>query len=338
MIDHYLGVDLHGKRSYLVLMTAEGAIEDKRRLSNSEVTDYIKGIPRNTHAVLEATGNWSYMYDLLAQRLDQVDLAHPQQVRAIATARIKNDRIDATILAHLTRTNLLPRAYAAALPIRELRDATRHRSRLVRERTRHKNRIHRILSRYNLHSPYTDLFGKKGNEWLAEQIPVLSQIHQQMTGDYLAIIDALNQRIKAADQTIHAWSKTDPRAALLMSMPGIGVYSAAIIVAEIAEIRRFHRAKELCSFAGLVPSTRSSDSNTYHGRITKQGSSWLRWIMISASQRAGSRSPRLKAFYDRIAQKHGGKTARVALARKMLSIVFFMLSRQQPFIEEYQQA
>lgn len=337
MIDHYLGVDLHGKRSYLVLMTAEGVIEDKRRLPNQDVANYLKKVPCNTHAVLEATGNWTYMYDVLSERVEQVDLAHPQQVRAIAAARIKNDRIDATILAHLARTNLLPTAYAAQLPIRELRDSTRHRSKLVRERTRHKNRIHRILSRYNLHSPYTDLFGKKGREWLSEQVITLSGIHQHMVQDYLAIIDALNQRIKVADQTIQAWSKTDPRAALLMSMPGIGVYSAAIIIAEIAEIQRFKRAKDLCSFAGLVPSTRSSDNKTYHGRITKQGSSWLRWIMISASQRAGSRSPRLKAFYERLAQKHGSKTARVALARKMLSIVFYMLNREQPFMEEYQQ-
>ncbi len=337
MVDHYLGVDLHGKRSYLVLMSSEGVIEDKRRLPNEEVAEYLKKVPCNTHAVLEATGNWSYMYDVLSNRVEQVELAHPQQVRAIAAARIKNDRIDATILAHLARTNLLPTAYAAKLPTRELRDTTRHRSKLVRERTRHKNRIHRILSRYNLHAPCTDLFGKTGREWLLERLPTLSEIHQQMVQDYLTIIDALNELIKAADKTLKSWSKTDPRAAILMSMPGIGVYSAAIIIAEIAEIQRFKRAKDLCSFAGLVPSTRSSDNKTYHGRITKQGSAWLRWIMISASQRAGSRSPRLKAFYDRIAQKHGSKTARVALARKMLSIVFYMLSRQQPFIEEYQQ-
>ncbi len=215
MIDHYLGVDLQGKRSYLVLMTAEGVIEDKRRLANGDVAAYINTIPYNTHAVLEATGNWSYMYDLLIQRLDCVELAHPKQVRAIAAARIKNDRIDATILAHLARTNLLPTAYAAPVPIRELRDVTRHRSKLVRQRTRHKNRTHRILSRYNLHSPYTDLFGKKGQVWLAKQMSPLSQVHQNMVSDYLMIIDVLDQRIKVADKRIKAWVKTDPRADIL---------------------------------------------------------------------------------------------------------------------------
>ncbi len=337
MFQHYLGVDLHGKRTYLVLMDQNGEVKDRRRLLNSEVGEYVAKLPLNTCAVLESTGNWSYMYDILAAQLERVELAHPKGVRAIAAARVKTDRIDATILAHLLRTNLLPTSYAAPLPTRELRDITRHRSKLVRERTRHKNRIHRVLSRYNIHSPCTDLFGKRGQEFLRETLPELSDLHQQIISDFLYMINCLNERIKQADQYIKQWSKTDPRAPLLMSMPGIGIYSAAIIIAEIAEIDRFPRAKELCSYAGLVPSTRSSDTRTYHGRITKEGSPWLRWIMVSASQRSALSSPRLKIFYDRIAQKHGKKTARVALARKMLSIVFFMLSRNQPFMEEYHQ-
>lgn len=337
MYQHYLGVDLHGKRTYLVLMDAEGDVEDRCRLNNGEVSNYIADLPTNTCAVVEATGNWSYMYDILDARFDRVELAHPKDVRAIATARIKTDRIDATILAHLARTNLLPTAYAAPLPIRELRDSTRHRSKLVRERTRQKNRVQRILSRYNIHSPYTDLFGKRGRAFLAMTLPQLSEIHQRMIGDYLSIIDLVNARIHQADRAIQAWAKTDLRAALLMSMPGIGLYSAVVIVAEIADIHRFSRAKELCSYAGLVPSTRSSDTRTYHGRITKEGSPWLRWIMITAAQRATLGSPRLKVFFDRVAQQHGKKTARVALARKMLSIIFYMLTRQQPFLEMDQQ-
>jgi transposase len=337
MFQHYLGVDLHGKRSYVVLMGQDGEVRDRRQLLNGEVGAYAAKLPPNTCAVLESTGNWSYMYDILAARLERVELAHPKGVRAIAAARVKTDRIDATILAHLLRTNLLPTAYAAPLLTRELRDITRHRSKLVRERTRHKNRIHRILSRYNIHSPCTDLFGKRGQEFLRETLPSLSALHQQMISDFLYMINSLNERIKQADRYIKQWSKTDGRAQLLISMPGIGIYSAAIIIAEIAEIGRFSRAKELCSYAGLVPSTRASDTRVYHGRITKEGSPWLRWIMISAAQRAALGSPRLKTFYDRITQQHGKKTARVALARKMLSIVFFMLSRNQPFMEEYHQ-
>jgi len=96
-------------------MDSQGNISDQRRMANDAMAEYVNQLPSNTFAVLEATGNWSYMYDVLATKLDKVVLAHPKRVRAIATARIKTDRIDATILAHLARTNLLPTAYARSI-------------------------------------------------------------------------------------------------------------------------------------------------------------------------------------------------------------------------------
>ena len=114
---------------------------------------------------------------------------------------------------------------------------------------------------------------------------------------------------------------------------GIGEHSAAVIVAEIGDIARFPDAKHLCSYAGLVPSVRNSDRKIQHGRITKEGSPWLRWIMVSAAQRASCVSPRLESFFDRTAQRQGRKTARAALAHKMLGIVYSMLRHSEPFRE-----
>jgi transposase len=150
MYQYYLGVDLHRKRTYVVLMDSQGAICDQRRMTNAAMTDYVARLPANTFAVLEATGNWSYMYDVLAAKLDTVVLAHPKRVRAIAAARIKTDRIDATIWAHLARADLLPIAYAPPVEVRELRELVRHRAKRVRERTRHKNRVHRVLAQSNI--------------------------------------------------------------------------------------------------------------------------------------------------------------------------------------------
>jgi len=336
MYQHYLGVDLHRHRSYVVLMDSQGNISDQRRLPNDAMPDYVTQLPESTFAVLEATGNWSFMYDILEAGTDEVVLAHPKRVRAIAAAKVKTDKIDATILAHLARADLLPLAYAPPVEIRELRDLVRHRSKLVRERTRHKNRIHTILSRYNLHSPCTDLFGKKGRAFLDEIRNHLSSIHQIMLDDYLGLIAGLNERIKSVNRVIRAWAKDDPRAQLLISMPGIGIYSAAVIVADIGDIKRFDSPKQLCSYAGLVPSTRSSDTRVRHGRITKEGSPWLRWIMVSAAQRSSNTSPRLASFHKRILERHGKKTARVALARKMLSIVYYMLLHRRPYQERQQ--
>ena len=336
MYQHYLGVDLHRRRSYVVLMNNQGKLIDQRRLPNDAMPDYVAQLPQSTFAVLEATGNWSYMYGVLDEGTDKVVLAHPKRVKAIAAARIKTDKIDATILAHLARVDLLPTAYAPPVEIRELRDLVRHRSKLVRERTRHKNRIHTILSRYNLHSPSTDLFGRKGRAFLEKVRNQLSSTHQLMLDNYLCLIDVLNERIKSVNQVIRAWSKDEPRFKLLTSMPGVGIYSAAVIIAEIGEISRFDGAKQLCSYAGLVPSTRSSDAHVRHGRITKEGSPWLRWIMVNAAQRSPCASPRLARFHERTLKQNGKKTARVALARKMLTIVYYMLLRNTPYQERQQ--
>ena len=335
MYQHYLGVDLHSKRTYVVLMDCQGSICDQRRMTNDAMTSYVAQLPPNTCAVLEATGNWSYMYDVLAARLEKVVLAHPKRVRAIAAARIKTDRIDATILAHLARTNLLPTAYAPPIEVRELREVVRHRAKLVREQTRHKNRVHRILAQYNLHTPCSDLFGKQGRLFLVEVRDRLSTTSHLLLEDHLHLIETLDERIHALNQIIHTWAKSDPRAALLMSMPGVGEYSAAMIVAEIGDVHRFPGPKQLCSFAGLVPSTRSSDLRVHQGRITKEGSPWLRWIMVNAAQRAPCASPRLGKFFARMARRHGRKTARVALARKMLSIVYYMLRDNEAYCEEH---
>ena len=260
----------------------------------------------------------------------------PKQVKAIAAARVKTDKIDATILAHLARADLLPTAYAPPVEIRELRDLVRHRSKLVRERTRHKNRIHTILSRYNLHSHCTDLFGKQGLAFLEKIKNNLSTTHQLMLDNFISLIDTLNERIKSVNKVVQSRAKDDPLTDKLTSMPGVGIYSAAVIMAEIGEISRFIGPKQLCSFAGLVPSTRSSDTHVRHGRITKEGSPWLRWIMVCAAQRAPCASPRLALIHKRILKRHGKKTARVALARQMLSFIYYMLLRNTPYQERQQ--
>ena len=115
-------------------------------------------------------------------------------------------------------------------------------------------------------------------------------------------------------------------------MPGVGIDSAAVIIAEIAEIHRFVGA----SYAALVPSTRSSDAHVRHGRITKEGAPWLRWIMVSAAQRAACASPRLAHFHKRTLKPHGKKTARGALAPQMLTLIDYLLLRNTPYQERQQ--
>ncbi len=120
MYPFYLGIDLHKKRTYVVLLDQAGQVVDERRIRNVEMPDYlVSHVPAETYAVLEATRNWPFMYDLLSEHVVRVELAHPKEVKAIASAAVKTDQIDAGVLAHLARLNYLPTAYAAPQEIRD---------------------------------------------------------------------------------------------------------------------------------------------------------------------------------------------------------------------------
>jgi len=136
MYPFYLGIDLHLKMTYAVLMDQTGQIIDERRLLNDDFEQYLKDVvPQNTYAVVEATRNWPFMYDLLDEHLERVELAHPKELKAIATAVVKDDPIDSRTLANLARLNFLPIAYAAPKEIRDLRTYMRHRECLVNQRS-----------------------------------------------------------------------------------------------------------------------------------------------------------------------------------------------------------
>lgn len=337
MYENYLGVDLHLKRTYLVLMDAGGTVKDRRRIPTDSLGDYAATLPDSTMAVLEATRNWQYAYDLLDAQVDQVELAHPKKAKAIASAKIKTDKIDATTLAHLARADLLPTAYAPPKKIRQGRALARHRAKMVRDRTRIKNRIHALLAQKGIRSPVSDLFGKKGRAFLEQAAQGLDAVSRAILANNLAIIDQLDARIETAEEHIDEFIQAHPdlkrQIALLDTIPGVATYSALLIVVEIGDIHRFPDPKHLCSHAGLVPSTYQSDDTVRHGRITKEGSPWLRWIAIEAAIHAHRHSPRLARFYQRTKRRRGKKAARVALARELLTIIYYMLTRQEPYQE-----
>jgi len=339
MYPFYLGMDLHLKRTYVVLMNAEGEVLDKRRLKNSDLKEYIyKKVPKETYAVMEATRNWPHFYDLLGAHVERVELAHAKEVRSIAAAAVKTDQVDATVLAHLARLNYLPTAYAAPKEIRDLRQHLRYRDWLVDQRRRAKNRVHAVLAGYDLASPVTDLFGRAGREWMAEiSKQELRPASQRVMIETLALIDHLEGQIKMLGKDIPLPESLKPKAELLKSMPGIGRLNAAVILAEIGDIDRFNSAKALCNWAGLTPRVHQSDRVVRHGHISKQGSRYLRSAMVTAAITACRLSPRWSRVYERLAQRSGWRAAKVAVARRLLTVVYYMLKRNQPYDESYEQ-
>ena len=256
-------------------------------------------------------------------------LAHPWKLRAIAAAKLKNDQVDARMLAHLLRTGLIPAAYVAPPAVRTLRELLRHRAALVRIGTQLKNRVRALLAKRNVQLVGRSLMAKRTRQELAA-VALDAVARQEMT-HCLALLDALAGQVGELDAEIRRLASDDPQATLLMTVPGIGYYLALLIVAEVGEVERFHSARKLASYAGLVPTTRSSGGHTYHGRITKQGSSWLRWAMIEGAMHVARRPGPLRRFYERHRRRKGAKVARVALARKLLTQIYWMLRNEESY-------
>lgn len=329
----YAGLDLHKGFSVITIINAGGReiLKQKKLPNNPKIIGLFQGFDEPVMVAMEATQGWYWLYDLLEENGIEIKLAHPLKTKAIASARIKNDKIDSTILAHLLRADLLPLSYVPPKPIRMQRELLRYRASLVRIQTGIKNRVHVILAKNNITHNFSDLFGKQGKEFLSSLS--LPEVYQKAIDGYLSILNELDEQIKAVDEMIVVSAKDDEDAKLLVTIPGMGYYSALLIKSEIGDINRFPSAKQLCSYAGLIPSTYSSGNTTFHGHITKQGSRWLRWILAQAVAHCVTKPGHLQKFYFRLARRKGKKIARVATERKLLEWIYHMLKERKTFQE-----
>ena len=332
--DYHIGVDYHKSYSHLVVQDSSGKTLRSGRVKNDRQSlgGFLERYRENSHAVVEATRNWMVMYDWLDDICDDVVLAHPLKVKAIADAKIKTDKIDATVLAHLLRADLVPQAWAPSDSARELRVALRERMFYVRLRTMTKNRIVTVFDRYPEQTAQLkklgDLFGKAGRVQLAEVN--VSEIDRVQINRGLAFIGDIDGRIKQSEATIRTMTKANANVKLLKTIPGIGEFFARLIDAEIDDINRFRNPKKLAAYAGLVPSTYSSGGKTFHGKIIRQGNKWLRWAFVEAVTPAIVSDAQLRAQYEHL-KVRGTNKARVAIARKLLTIAFQILRDQRAY-------
>jgi len=197
-----------------------------------------------------------------------------------------------------------------------------------------KNRIQSVLTRHNLTAPVSDLVGAQGRAFLQDclsQGP--SAADRRSIEDNLAAIDFFDRLVAKLKRCLEEQVRGDPGVALLQTLPGVGLITAATIRAELGEVERFPNADRAARWAGLTPSVRASDETVHRGPITREGSVNLREAMVGAALRAVRYSPALRRFHDRIAKRRGLGMARVALAHKMLVIAYCMLRSGQPFSE-----
>ena len=333
---YYTGIDLHKKTSFITAIDAGGKIVTRANLQNVEedILAYFVNLGGETKIVIESMASWYWLYDLLTGEGFEVVISNPVKTKAIASAKIKNDKLDSHMLAQLLRADLICTVHVSSLEIRKLKELLRHRSRLVRDATRMKNRIHMLLMKNNLRSPFSDLFGVKGLRYLVEID--LPDYHRQQVEVYLVLYQKLQEQIEPLTKRVRALAKENHTAQLLMTIPGIGPITAMFIVAEVDDISRFRSYRNLASYAGLVPSLDASAGKEKRGRITKQGSRYLRTALVEAAQAAARmQNSRLRIFFRRKIVKAGYQKAIVATAHKILQYAFYVWKNQTPYQETY---
>ncbi len=318
----YLGVDLHKRSCWVTVLDADGHLLESRKLGTEkwELEEFFGKVAKPAALAVEATFNWYYFLNLVEPLGLELHLVHPWKTRAIASARIKHDKLDSRVLAELLRTGFLAEAWIAPRAVREQRQLLRYRVHTVQWATRAKNSIHGVLNRNGIRLPLGSPFGPRGREFLSEV--ELPETDRWEVSGQLVRLDLLRHQLGELDREIRKRSKASPVAQALEQIPGIGPFIASLLIAEIGDIWRFPTAKHLASYTGLVPSLYASGEHRWGGAITKQGSTVLRWALVQAAHRAAL-SPRFQDFYQRQRARHGAGKATVALARKLAVIAYY---------------
>lgn len=327
----YIGLDIHKKFSYGVIKDREGNIlaEDKFDNGKEQFNKFLANSPpAETEIVMESTGVWEWIYEFLEEQKYKVILANPIRTKAIASAKVKTDRIDALILSDLLRANLIVQSYVPPKEIRILRELVRQRRTIVKGQTGISNKIHALLMQQGIALPWTTL-GKKALVWLKEEFN-----NKPIMQSYLHLREQFREEIKKADSEIIIFAERDEHAQLLMTIPGIGPRRAVELLAEIGEWDRFSDSDHLCCYAGLVPSVRQSGSTLKFGSLIKQANTSIKYVLIEASWnivRTKESNP-LQEFYKKLKNKKGKQKAICATARKLCCVIYAMLRKQQTFM------
>lgn len=322
----YVGIDLH-KRDLVTAVEDEGGpVGRPRRFAcrdEAVIMAYFSGL-RPFRAVIEASASYRWLYDRLSP-LGEIVLAHPLRLRASLARPAKTDKLDGALLARLLRMGQIPASYVPPAAYQELREMTRARARLSRAATEAKNHLHHLLASRNVHAPYRRPFGPRGRAWMAALDLGISGNLQR--DELIRRLEHYEAERTPLDAALEAMAAQFPQEESLRDIRGIGRYSALLIVGEIGEPERFRARDQVASYAGLAARVHQSGGHDYHGHITRQGSAWLRWVLVQAASKAIQEDRALANFYARVRKRSSRNIARVAVARKLAEICWVRLRR-----------
>jgi transposase len=319
----YVGIDYHRRRSVIVRMRADGERLAVVRVPNEAmaIAQAMADAGPGPEVVIEATYGWYWVVDMLQELGATVHLANPKALNW-GDRRVKNDVADATDLADMLRLNRLPEAWIAPPAIRELRELVRYRAKLVKLRTGLKAQVHAVMAKEGVLPVSVEQFGPKGNAQLdAMELAPSYALRVESLRTLITIYDG---QVTTLERRIHAHLRRHRGYEAIQAVNGVGRTIAAIAVAEIGDVGRFSSPEALCCWTGLTPTRRESDVKGHDKGISKQGSRLLRWAVVEGTARYHG-GPKFSADYHRIAARRGVNRAKVAVARKVLTLIYYGL-------------
>jgi len=335
-----LTMDIHKKFSKAVWLDENEEVLGEAKVMHGKLETmerFFMEFEKGTHVVMEATFNWPWIADLAEAAGLDPHLVHALMARARAKGMAKNDRKDAIFLGKLFLSgSLFPEAYLAPKEVREARSLFRTRSLLVRMRTALKNNVHGQLFRMGLDfdEEVSDVFSRKGRNIL-NNIKVPDH-ERHMLDRKLGYLDTLGEHIALLEFDIKEDLKRDPRAEILMSIPGVGEMTAYAILSEIGEIERFPSGRALAAYAGVLPLDDESAGKDFGKKTGVNCNYFLKWAAVEAVSGAVRGSSRMKSLHSRVKARNKrmpGK-ARVAVAREIMELVYLLLTRGVKYMEK----
>jgi transposase len=330
----YMALDIHKKYCVIGGVDREGRVVLQAvRVEHADLEGWLrKNLRATDHVVFESTTNAWHVYDLLEPLVERVVVANPAKVKQIANARVKTDVRDTFILARLLAANLVPDVWVPSTHVREMRQLLSQRRQLVETHTQIVNRMHSVAHRHHLKHERGKRFNEKNTVWQRDKR--LSKVEQFQLELEMENRGYIEKQISRIGKEVAKMSHKNPWAqdmTYLMQLPGFGVITAMTVLAAIGEVKRFESAKKLASYSGLTGGVDQSGTHLVQKGITKEGRKELRWALVEVAQRAVKSDPRWTRKFQELHKRMHRNQAIVAIARQLLELVWYVLTRRQPY-------
>lgn len=327
--EKFCGLDVHKESIQACVLDEKGKVIIEQRFANNSIglnklLEHITG----SRCVMESSTSCFSVYDFLKDKAVTVRVAHPKKLKAISSAKVKTDKIDARVLAELEKADYIPEAYIPSKETRQLRDLAVHHLQLTKQKTRINNQLKALLTKNGV-TISINPFTKTGKKIL--DLTTMSESIRLIANQAIEEHSRIEKDRVEIDNAIEKIAKENKNSVLLKTMPGVGWLSAFMIATQIDKIERFSSPENLISYAGLCPTTRQSGETTYTGKINKDSCRLLRWILIQDAWVSVKRCEYFKKIYKKMCKKKTKQKAIVGIAKRMLTIMYFMLRDQTVF-------